>query len=272
MEGIVIAAPGDALLGWARSGADGRAYQRTAVLPRRLGFLEVRITVLSSAHACARPPDGCSVSGLAYGSEVQTADHDGAASGSLSGRLRIGTSDGVFTSRELGIQHALNRFMGLRFRRLHRPVAGHAVGARTTGCRWRSRHRHRAAVAEGAGVVYRDYCGEPHFLYCGRHHPLFAMPDSRIDQSAVDAARFSVRSYRYFDDLYLVGHPRASASVIDMEAQLMLILSQNFIGFLPAHYASSWVPAGDLRAIKPGSYTCSRLSRRPVSSPASSRS
>lgn len=27
-------------------------------------------------YACARPPDGGSVSGLAYGSEVQTADHD----------------------------------------------------------------------------------------------------------------------------------------------------------------------------------------------------
>ncbi|TIT25335.1 MAG: hypothetical protein E5W78_22030 [Mesorhizobium sp.] len=83
------------------------------------------------------------------------------------------------------------------------------------------------------------------------------MPDSRIDQSAIHAARFSVRSYRYFDDLYLVGHPKASASVIHMEAQLMLILSENFIGFLPAHFASSWVHAGELRAIKPGSYTFS---------------
>ncbi|TNC71741.1 hypothetical protein FHG71_09950 [Rubellimicrobium roseum] len=77
------------------------------------------------------------------------------------------------------------------------------------------------------------------------------MLDSEITKRQVDEARFSVRSYRHFDDLYLVGHPRASASVVHMEAQLMLILSGRFIGFLPCHFAASHVAAGRLRAVKP---------------------
>lgn len=180
-----------------------------------------------------------------------------AASGSLSGRLRIGTSDGVFTSGELGIQHALERFM--------RPDSDVFIDL-TVG----TPSELEQQVADGGrdivigplsqkapGVVYRSYCGEPHQLYCGRRHPLFALPDARIDQNAIDSARFSVRSYRHFDDLYLVGHPRASASVVHMEAQLMLILSGNFIGFLPCHFAAPWVEAGEMRAIKPRAYAFS---------------
>ncbi|WP_245235412.1 LysR substrate-binding domain-containing protein [Mesorhizobium erdmanii] len=70
-----------------------------------------------------------------------------------------------------------------------------------------------------------------------------------------------MRSYRHFDDLYLVGHPRASASVVHMEAQLMLILSGNFIGFLPCHFADPWVAAGDMRAIRPSAYSFSSIHR-----------
>jgi DNA-binding transcriptional LysR family regulator len=40
-----------------------------------------------------------------------------------------------------------------------------------------------------------------------------------------------------------------------MEAQLMLILSGRFIGFLPEHFARRWVRDRQLRAIKPRSYT-----------------
>ena len=68
-----------------------------------------------------------------------------------------------------------------------------------------------------------------------------------------------MRSYRHFDDLYLVGHKRASASVVHMEAQLMLILSGNFIGFLPCHFAEQWVEAGEMRAIKPRAYAFSSM-------------
>lgn len=109
------------------------------------------------------------------------------------------------------------------------------------------------------GVVYQDFVGKPHLHYCGEGHPLFELPDSEITKRQVDEARFSVRSYRHFDDLCLVGHPRASASVVHMEAQLLLILSGRFIGFLPCHFAAPHVAAGRLRAVKPRTFNFSSM-------------
>ncbi len=68
-----------------------------------------------------------------------------------------------------------------------------------------------------------------------------------------------MRGYRHFDDLFRVGHPRAGASVMEMEAQLMLILSGRFIGFLPDHYAERWVKDGQMRAIRPRTYSFTSL-------------
>jgi LysR family transcriptional regulator, transcriptional activator for bauABCD operon len=39
-----------------------------------------------------------------------------------------------------------------------------------------------------------------------------------------------------------------------MEAQLVLVLSGTFIGYLPAHYAQAWVEKGELRALRDEHY------------------
>lgn len=177
-----------------------------------------------------------------------------AVRGGLSGRLRIGTSDGTMTDDRLGIQTAIAMFLtpdtdvfvDLTLdtpSELERQVAD---GERDIVIGPLSQ--------KAPGVVYRDFVGEPHMLYCGTSHPLFSLPDTDITKRQVDEARFSVRSYRHFDDLYLVGHPRASASVAHMEAQLMLILSGRFIGFLPCHFAEPHVAEGRLRAVKPKTF------------------
>ncbi|TNC59852.1 LysR family transcriptional regulator [Rubellimicrobium roseum] len=174
-----------------------------------------------------------------------------AVRGGLSGRLRIGTSDGTMTHDRLGIQAAISRFLTPDTDVLVDLILGAPAEL-------------ERAVADGErdivigpltrkapGVVFLDFVGEPHLLYCGNGHPLFALPDSEITKRHVDEARFSVRSYRHFDDLYRVGHPKASASVVHMEAQLMLILSGRFIGFLPCHFADFYITTGQLRPIKP---------------------
>jgi DNA-binding transcriptional LysR family regulator len=40
-----------------------------------------------------------------------------------------------------------------------------------------------------------------------------------------------------------------------MEAQLILILSGQFIGYLPAHYAQAWVDRGELRCLRERKYS-----------------
>ena len=180
-----------------------------------------------------------------------------AASGNLAGRLRVGCSDGVVTSEYLGIQRAIGKFMQQGSDVFVDLVLGTPAEL-----------EHHVASGDrdivigpfsqkAPGVDYRDFYAEPHNLYCGRQHELFAVADTKIEQRDIEAARFSVRSYRHFDDLYLVGHPRASASVVDMEAQLMLILSGAFIGFLPCHFAAPWIASGELRPLLPDKYNFS---------------
>ena len=172
----------------------------------------------------------------------------------MTGRLKIGVSEGVFTSPQLGIQNLIARLMKPDF-----DIFIDLFLGTPSELEQRLANGDRDIVIgpftqKSAGVVCRPYFQEPHFLYCGKDHPLFKRPDSSITQSIIDATRLSVRGYRQFDDLFRVGHPRAGASIIHMEAQLMLILSGHFIGFLPDHFAESWVQNGELRAIKPRTY------------------
>jgi LysR family transcriptional regulator, transcriptional activator for bauABCD operon len=174
--------------------------------------------------------------------------------GQLVGRLRIGIVDGVVTSPALGLQTALGRYMEYGsgvFIDLELGTPLQLEQAVTDG---------RRDVVIGPfsqrapGVSYIPLCREPHGLYCGRGHPLFEVPAPKLDRSAIEAALFSVRGYRHLEDLYRVEHPRASATVQHMEAQVMLILSGRFIGFLPKHIAAGWEERGLLRLLRPQAY------------------
>jgi DNA-binding transcriptional LysR family regulator len=177
-----------------------------------------------------------------------------AVNGRLTGRLRLGIVDGVVTSRELGLQHAMSRMLQPDF-----DVVIDVIQATPLEL--------EQAVAEGRrdivigpfsqqapGVVYRPVYRELNGLYCGNRHPLFGVPDSAITRGQIESARLSARGYRQLDDLYRIGHPKAAASVLQMEAQAMLILSGHFIGFLPSHMAEPWVASGQMRSIQQDRY------------------
>ena len=185
--------------------------------------------------------------------------HISTASGGVTGRLKIGLSDGVFASPYLGLQKVIQRLMRPGFdvfvdlflgipseleRRLTDGDRDIVIGPLTQ---------------KAPGIIYQPFYEEAHFLYCADGHPLFDKPDSAIEKQDINNSRFAVRSYRHFDDLYRVNHPRAGASVVQMEAQLMLILSGRFIGFLPAHLAEQWEKKKSLRAVKPKTYCFNSL-------------
>ena len=146
----------------------------------------------------------------------------------ITGRLKIGVSEGVFTSPQLGMQKIIARLIKPDFEIFIDLFLG-----TPSELEQRLANGDRDIVIgpltqKSAGVVYRPYFQEPHFLYCGKDHPLFKRPDNTITQAQIDASRLSVRG--------------------------MLILSGHFIGFLPDHIAESWVQTGALRAIKPRTY------------------
>lgn len=172
----------------------------------------------------------------------------------LIGRLRIGILDGVVTNPHLGLQTALSRYTAYAadvFIDLELGTPQDLEQSLLDGER---------DVVIGAfsqkvpGIAYVPLHREPHALYCGKGHALFDKPAREIGHADIEASRFSVRGYRHFDDLYRVNHPRASASIVQMEAQVMLILSGQFIGYLPRHIGEDWVRRGQMRVIRPESY------------------
>lgn len=102
------------------------------------------------------------------------------------------------------------------------------------------------------GLVSRPLHLEQHWLYCSDRHPLFT--NDRISTSMVTEQKIVRRESWLLAELALHGFKHAVATVESMEAQLILILSGGYIGYLPEHYAQPWVKEHRLRRLLPGSF------------------
>ncbi|MFT4020022.1 MAG: LysR family transcriptional regulator [Acinetobacter sp.] len=95
-------------------------------------------------------------------------------------------------------------------------------------------------------VLYDERCS----LYCSWQHPLFQQNDIQQEQlnqwdGVIPSDRMSAEAMQ----LHQLLIPKASAS--DREGIAFLILTGQFLGFLPDHYARHWVAQGEMRAILP---------------------
>jgi LysR family transcriptional regulator, transcriptional activator for bauABCD operon len=175
----------------------------------------------------------------------------GRVHGTRSQVLRITTIDTLVTYRDIALDAAIAAF--------HDDYPDVAIDLEVTGPQSieQSIAEGRRDVAIGPmaqalpSLEYRSLTTETHSLHCGSSHPWFNRDDSTIAHGDFLAAHFSVRAYRYFDDVYRFGRATANASVSSMEAQEILILTGKYIGFLPDHAAARWVGSGAMRAIKP---------------------
>ncbi len=108
------------------------------------------------------------------------------------------------------------------------------------------------------GLSYEPLYIETHSLYCSSRHRFFAMTDSAIDPRDVRSERIVSRGYWRQEFVLNLGFENIGALVYQIEPQLILILSGEFLGFLPDHYARQWVASGHIRALLPSkiSYRC----------------
>lgn len=90
------------------------------------------------------------------------------------------------------------------------------------------------------------------YLYCGANHPLFDVDDNNLTVKMLNQQRFVQHAYSEIEisNELDVGFLPAAAGQFS-EGIAMLILTGNFVGFLPQHYARSWVEAGQMRALMP---------------------
>lgn len=173
----------------------------------------------------------------------------GAMGGRLTGTLRIGLVDCTVTDPNSPVVRAIRRFD----RREHDVRIEMSIGVPATLQRQVLERRLDLAIAcfpaELATLPGEFLYNEINSFYCGSEHPLFGKRQVTLDD--IRACRIIARSYWHRADISRLGVAREAATVDTMEAQVTLILSGGYLGYLPEHYAAAWVGKGEMRCLLP---------------------
>jgi DNA-binding transcriptional LysR family regulator len=102
------------------------------------------------------------------------------------------------------------------------------------------------------GLVFQPLYREQQWLFCSDRHPLFHQ--RQVSEAVVSDLSVVRRSYWSQTELGRHGFKRSVATVDSMEAQLILILSGGYVGYLPEHYAQPWMDRGRLRVLLPAAF------------------
>ncbi len=166
----------------------------------------------------------------------------------ISGKLNLGIIDSTLTDRDSPLPRATQRFVS-RGHDVHLSVY---VG---TPAELEERvldNRLHLAIghfpAKIPGLDYSPLYQEALGLYCGRHHPLFASTlAGHALHEAIAVSRIAVRGYMQQYDLDVLGVSKAAATVDNIEALAILVISGAYIGLLPSHVAEQWVSTREMR-------------------------
>lgn len=105
------------------------------------------------------------------------------------------------------------------------------------------------------GLDYYPLHNEINYLYCGQGHPLFNCQPSQITK-LLESAEVITSNYMRDKEVRNDGlNYQHTATAYHDEGIAHLILSGEFIGYLPEHYASYWVDKGLFRPILPEKYS-----------------
>ncbi|MDZ4358606.1 MAG: LysR family transcriptional regulator [Variovorax sp.] len=106
--------------------------------------------------------------------------------------------------------------------------------------------------ARPPGLVFQPLYREQQWLFCSDRHPLFKQ--RQVPESVVSDLNVVGRSYWSQTEMARHGFKHSVATVDSMEAQLILILSGGYVGYLPEHYAQPWIDQGRLRVLLPAAF------------------
>ena len=100
-----------------------------------------------------------------------------------------------------------------------------------------------------SGLNHQHLYDESNSLYCGKGHPLFSTSPDKDSLKEIRQYRIVTRAFWNLEDIYKLGFKTASARVEDMECAMILVLSGDYLGFLPDHYARRWIKQQRLRPV-----------------------
>lgn len=203
--------------------------------------------------------------------EVEDFDSEmGELRSTATGTLRLGLVDNTVTDQSLRMDAVVREFL----RKNHRARLDIQVGSPDQLVVAIANADLQLAIVpemgQMEGLHFRQIYTELHSLYCGDTHPLFHAPDTAIDVADVGKQTFVVRPYANRRELQRFPDAQVGAHASNMEAQALFILSGQFVGTLPDHFARQWVEQGRLRALLPETlgiesrfYLATRAERRP---------
>ncbi|MBB6262222.1 DNA-binding transcriptional LysR family regulator [Paenochrobactrum gallinarii] len=167
----------------------------------------------------------------------------------LTGALRLGLASNMVTDEQFSIRNAMERFN----QRVHDVSPNIHIGTPDMLEKELLNGSIHLAIGNFTSnfntLLYRKLYDEKNTLYCSAHSPLFNVPPEDITPTIIKDANLVTRAYLNQMELSHLRdiHPRAVVS--NMEAQAILILSGNYIGYLADHYAERWVERGELRSL-----------------------
>ncbi len=105
------------------------------------------------------------------------------------------------------------------------------------------------------GLIYQEIGEEFIGLYCSSSHPLFQDTSETRQKSLVKQAKLARRAYLNEEKIAPVTHGLASnAKAHQVEGIAILILTGNFIGYLPQSFANIWVKDGRMKSVAQGQF------------------
>jgi DNA-binding transcriptional LysR family regulator len=171
---------------------------------------------------------------------------------SLKGELSIGITDNLITMRRMRIVHSLQSLkrnapdVTINIRML--PPNEIEKGVLNDQLHIGMVPRLRPSP----GLDYYPMYDEDAGLYCGEHHPLFHIDDAELTPEQVLEYDAVAPAYAQPEDIQRIyQRQKTAATVSDREGVAFLLMTGCFIGFLPTHYAQSWVADGTFRRLLP---------------------
>lgn len=96
------------------------------------------------------------------------------------------------------------------------------------------------------GLTYTYLFGEKQCLYCAPDHPILSLPGEVTTKDLLDTPIVERGVSHKITPLSNTKNLLHLASSTNMEATAHLLLSGNFVGYLPDHYASIWEQRGEM--------------------------
>jgi len=88
-------------------------------------------------------------------------------------------------------------------------------------------------------------------LYCSASHPFFPMKDEDIDEQCLAQAEFVEHGYAVnIERPKQLGVRNVTAVATQVEAVAILVKTGRYLGYLPSHWAKSYVERGEMRSVK----------------------